>query len=178
MVPWKIISSAQSLLSFMSALAIFLAPIASIMAADYWVVKKKHIDIPSLYRRHGRYRYKAGINWRAAVAFLVSVTPNLPGMAHAVNSQLDIGSGGYIYDFNYIWGFTVGFVLYSALSYVWPARATLIDATIHDETKFVDGVECYNDGTETPLELVNGGRMDEKMANEEDRATFSKKYSA
>ena len=81
MVPWKIIHSAASLLSFMSGLGIFLAPIAAIMGADYWVVKKKHIDVPALYRAHGRYRYNAaGTNWRAVVAFLISVVPNLPGM--------------------------------------------------------------------------------------------------
>lgn len=154
MVPWKIIYSAASLLAFMSALAIFLAPIAAILAADYWVIKKKHIDIPSLYRRHGRYRYKYGINWRAAVAFLISVTPNLPGMAKSVNPSLNIGTGGYIYDFNYLWGFTVAFVLYSGVSLVWPARETLLDATIHGEVEVVDGMEMYNDGLETPPEEV------------------------
>src|SRR6266536_864624 len=41
MVPWKIIHSAASLLSFMSGLGIFLAPIAAIIAADYWVVKSR-----------------------------------------------------------------------------------------------------------------------------------------
>ena len=81
MVPWKIIHSAASLLSFMSGLGIFLAPIAAIMGADYWVVKKKHVDVPALYRAHGRYRYNhAGTNWRALLAFLISVVPNLPGM--------------------------------------------------------------------------------------------------
>ncbi|KAF7194099.1 putative permease [Pseudocercospora fuligena] len=83
MVPWKIISSAQSLLTFMTGLAIFLAPISAILACDYWLVKKRHIDVPSLYRRHARYKYWHGINWRAAVAFLCSVTPNIPGLARA-----------------------------------------------------------------------------------------------
>lgn len=87
MVPWKIISSAQSLLNFMTALAIFLAPIAAILACDYWVVKKKHIDVPGLYRQHGRYEYQHGINWRAAVAFLLSVTPNLPGYVESYTTR-------------------------------------------------------------------------------------------
>jgi len=171
MVPWKIIYSAASLLAFMAALAIFLAPIAAIMAADYWVVKKKHIDVPSLYRRHGRYRYQAGVNWRAVVAFLVSIIPNLPGMARSVNPSINVGSGGYIYNFNYLWGFTVAFLLYSGLSYVWPAKETLVEATIHGETKYVDGVECYNDGLETQVELA-----DEKRAHGGDRETTSKEY--
>ena len=81
MQPWKIIYSASSLLSFMAGLGIFLAPIAAILGADYWVVHKQHLDVPGLYRPHGRYRYnKYGTNWRAGVAFLVSVVPSLPGM--------------------------------------------------------------------------------------------------
>jgi NCS1 family nucleobase:cation symporter-1 len=79
MVPWKIVYSAASLLNFMTGLAVFLCPIAAIMATDYWLVKHRHIDVPGLYRRHGRYRYRYGINWRAAAALLVSLVPNLPG---------------------------------------------------------------------------------------------------
>jgi NCS1 family nucleobase:cation symporter-1 len=79
MVPWKIVYSAASLLNFMTGLAVFLCPIAAIMATDYWLVKKRCVDVPSLYRRHGRYRYNYGVNWRAAVALLTSLVPNLPG---------------------------------------------------------------------------------------------------
>jgi nucleobase:cation symporter-1, NCS1 family len=79
MVPWKIVYSAESLLNFMTGLSIFLCPIAAILATDYWLVKKRKIDVPSLYRRHARYRYNHGANWRAAVAFLISVVPNTPG---------------------------------------------------------------------------------------------------
>lgn len=77
----------------MSGLAIFLAPIAALLACDYWVVKKRNIDVPSLYRRHARYRYKGGINWRAAVAFTVSLVPNLPGLAQAVNPSVSLDEG-------------------------------------------------------------------------------------
>ena len=66
-------------MNFMSGLAIFLCPIAAILSTDYWLVKKRAVDVPSLYRRRARYRYDWGCNWRAAVAFLVSVSPNLPG---------------------------------------------------------------------------------------------------
>lgn len=84
MVPWKIVYSAASLLNFMAGLAVFLCPIAAIMATDYWLVKHRHIDVPGLYRRHGRYRYRYGVNWRAAVAFLISLVPNLPGYASQI----------------------------------------------------------------------------------------------
>lgn len=96
MVPWKIIHSASSLLTFMGALAIFLAPIAAIMASDYWLVKGRAIDVPALYQSHGRYRYEAGFNWRAAAAMMVSLAPNLPGKSCDLHSaKLELTSVRY-----------------------------------------------------------------------------------
>ena len=43
MVPWKIVHSAESLLSFMSGLSIFLCPIAALLATDYWLVKMRRM---------------------------------------------------------------------------------------------------------------------------------------
>jgi NCS1 family nucleobase:cation symporter-1 len=144
MVPWKIIHSAASLLAFMAGLGIFLAPIAAIIGADYWLVKKGNIDVPGLYRSHGRYRYNEfGTNWRAVVAFLISVVPNIPGMAASVNPKLKSSIGGavYIYDMFYIWGFTSAFVSYTVLSYIFPEPSTLIDAPIYGDVDFVSATE-------------------------------------
>lgn len=151
MVPWKIIHSASSLLSFMGGLGTFLAPIAAILAADFWIVKKRAIDVPSLYRARGRYRYnEAGINWRAAVAFAVSLGPNLPGMAASVNPSLKphIGGAAKIYDFFYIWGFTSAFVIYSALGLIFPAKETLVEATIHEDSEIISAVEYKSEPVE------------------------------
>lgn len=165
MAPWKIISSASSLLTFMASLAIFLAPISAIMAADYWIVKKRHIDIPSLYRRGGRYRYHGGVNWRAAVAFLVSIGPNLPGMAHAVTPSIIVGSVEDIYDISFMWGFSSGLVVYCALNYFWPASETLIESTVRDEITFVNGVEVFNDGLKTPPDKAPDVKLLEAETN-------------
>lgn len=70
MVPWKIVTSAESLLNFMSSLGIFLAPIIAISIADYWIVKKRRVNVPGLYQPHGRYAYNHGFNWRACIALI------------------------------------------------------------------------------------------------------------
>jgi NCS1 family nucleobase:cation symporter-1 len=152
MVPWKIVHSAASLLNFMGALGVFLAPVAAIMACDFWVVKRRAVDVPALYRRNARYRYnKAGTNWRAAVALLVSFVPNIPGMASAVNPKVQIGGAAYIYDIFYLYGFTSAFVVYAGLSWAFPARETLIPESIHEDIVVVDGVEKINDGLHQPF---------------------------
>lgn len=79
LVPWKILDSADTFLSFMGGYSVFLAPMAGIIASDFWLVKRQHIDVPALYDPHGRYRYFHGVNWQGFVAFIVAVCPLLPG---------------------------------------------------------------------------------------------------
>jgi NCS1 family nucleobase:cation symporter-1 len=140
----------------MAGLAIFLAPIAAITATDYWFVKNRHIDVPSLYRRHARYRYHRGANWRAGVAFLISLLPNVPGLAHAVNEEVEIGLVfRRWYAINYLYGLFAAGVVYWGLSYFWPARETLLEESIyHDGDRahvrgqdVLEGVECSRDGS-------------------------------
>lgn len=134
MVPWKIVHSASSLLTFMAGLAIFLAPISAITATDYWFVKKRHVDVPSLYRKRARYHYWKGANWRAAVAFLISVCPNVPGLANAVNPDVSIGTGiRHLYNMNYLWGLFSAAIVYWSLSHFFPARETLLQESILDD---------------------------------------------
>jgi NCS1 family nucleobase:cation symporter-1 len=115
------------------------------MAADYWVVKRRAVDVPALYQSHGRYRYEAGFNWCAAAAMMVSLAPNLPGMAHAVNPKLKIGDLSHVYDINYLYGFFVAFITYSALSLLFPAKETLIEKTVYGEVEFYEGSEVGGD---------------------------------
>ncbi|MCJ1482561.1 hypothetical protein MMC06_002727 [Schaereria dolodes] len=131
-VPWKILSSAQTFLDFMGGYAVFLAPIAGIIASDYWLVKRQNIDVPALYDPHGRYRYNSGINWRAAVAFFVAVAPNLPGLAYSINptgTHISVGAIN-LYTFDWLYGFVCSIVLYTAFSLIFPAEESLSSKTI------------------------------------------------
>lgn len=132
-VPWKILNSATTFLSFMGGYAVFLAPMAGIIASDYWLVKKQNVDVPALYDPHGRYRYgKYGVNWRAAIAFFVAIGPLLPGLAYSINpTGTDIDDGTkHLYSFDWLFGFVVSIFLYTGLSFIFPARESLIDRTI------------------------------------------------
>ncbi|KAH9908847.1 NCS1 nucleoside transporter [Xylariomycetidae sp. FL2044] len=133
LVPWKILTSAQTFLAFMGGYAVFLGPMAGMMVADYWIVKKKHVDIPGLYNPDGRYSYVAGCNWRAAVAFIVPVAPLLPGLALSISGAevVHINDGvTNLYTFNWLFGFTTSIVLYTGLNYAFPAKRTLLEKTI------------------------------------------------
>ncbi|CAK7200337.1 hypothetical protein SEUCBS139899_003028 [Sporothrix eucalyptigena] len=134
-VPWRIVASATNFLTFMGGYAIFLAPIAGIMASDYWIVKKKHIDVPALYDPQGRYRYKGGVNWRALLALLLAIGPTMPGLIYAVGStdgaNVHITDGAkHLYKFDWLFGFLVSIVVYTSTSIFFPADKSLISATV------------------------------------------------
>lgn len=57
LVPWLMVSSAYVFLNFMSGYAVFLGPMAGIMMCDYWIVKRRKLDVPGLYDPNGRYKY-------------------------------------------------------------------------------------------------------------------------
>lgn len=126
MVPWKIITSAESLLNFMASLGIFLAPIIAISISDYWIVKRRRVDVPALYQPHSRYRFRRGVNWRAVVAMLVSVGPTMPSLAKNIDPTVDIGGAEYIADLVWYYGFLSAFLTYVVLSKVFPDKASLV----------------------------------------------------
>ncbi|KAE8145819.1 permease for cytosine/purines, uracil, thiamine, allantoin-domain-containing protein [Aspergillus avenaceus] len=117
LVPWRILASADSFLNFMSAYAVFLGPMAAIMLWDFWVVKRRKYDTLALYQAQNPvYWYTWGVNWRAVVAFLVGVGPNLPGLVHSVNAGVRVGVGLHPYQFGWLLGFVGTSVVYVVLS--------------------------------------------------------------
>lgn len=172
-VPWKILNSAQTFLAFMGGYAVFLAPIAGILASDYWLVKKQHIDVPALYNPNGRYRYWNGINWRALLALLIATSPNLPGLGYSIGmnkegtaSSAHITKGAqHLYTFDWLFGFTTSVVVYTALSLIFPSKPSLIEHTIYGtESEYAErvGSDVESDGTRQVGEKQNFN--DEKRA--------------
>ncbi len=77
MMPWKLLANPHTyIFSWLGGYGALLAPIAGIMIADYWFIRRKELDVPDLYRPNGRY---GRVNVAALVALVVGVLPNLPG---------------------------------------------------------------------------------------------------
>ncbi|KAK9483511.1 permease for cytosine/purines, uracil, thiamine, allantoin-domain-containing protein [Lipomyces starkeyi] len=173
MQPWKIINSASSLLTFMSGLAIFLAPVAAVLASDYWLIKRGKIDVPGLYDPHGRYKYWHGVNWRAVVTFAVSLGPNLPGLANSVNHSVGLTGGiVHLWDVNYLYGLFVAVFVYVSLSLIFPPKETFVPemitgdvwaaGTVDAESEVIDDVS--GDGSvDTSLEKKRADVESEKF---------------
>lgn len=99
----------------MGAYSIVLGPLAAVLSADYYLVKKGRYSVPALYDPNGIYRYNSlGINWRALAALVVSIGPNMPGMINALDSSIQIGKARYIYAVATIFGSELQFPLSSS----------------------------------------------------------------
>ena len=115
----------------MSSYSIILAPMGGILAADYLFVKHGRIDVPELYNKPGGlYRFDAGFNWRAAIALVCAIAPNMPGMIASINSNIDIGGARYVYYVADIFGIVVGGGVHVALHYISPDARSNIDYSL------------------------------------------------
>lgn len=117
MMPWKILESTEGyIFTWLIGYSALLGPIAGILIADYYFIRKTKIDVASLYSMQGPYAYKAGWNWLAVAAFLIGVLPNLPGFLNAAfPNTFPMISAALKVIYTYAW--FVGLAL-SALSYL------------------------------------------------------------
>jgi nucleobase:cation symporter-1, NCS1 family len=89
-----------------------LGPIAGVMIADYWLVRRTQLDVPDLYRVESRY---GRFNWVAIGALILGVIPNVPGFlksAHVIEGAETFFD--HIYPYAWFTGFAIAFGLYLA----------------------------------------------------------------
>ena len=114
MMPWRLYNDAAAyIFTWLIGYGALLGPVAGIMIADYFSVRRGELVLNDLYQRHGAYEYSRGFNWIAMGALAIGVAPSLPGFLAALRGVPETGVFGTIYN----WAWFVGFLL-SALVYV------------------------------------------------------------
>ncbi len=84
-MPWKLLASAGSyLFVWLVGYSSLLGPIAGILIADFFVLRRGRLNVAALYERGNVYEYTRGWNLRAVAALLLGVAPSLPGFLTAV----------------------------------------------------------------------------------------------
>ncbi|DAA72508.1 TPA_exp: Uncharacterized protein A8136_6437 [Trichophyton benhamiae CBS 112371] len=123
--PWYLLSGALVFISVLSSYVVFLQPFVGIAAAHYFVIQKRRLKVPDLYitGKQSIYWYDFGVNWRTVLAWLVGVTPHMPGMVHSVNPKLPVTAGAsHLYYIASITGFFIPFTVSIALDYLVPVK--------------------------------------------------------
>lgn len=128
---WWIYGSGGAYFTWMNAYGTILSPIAAIFIADYFVCKKKKVEIAALFKgEEGRYWYGNGFNKAAIIAWVVAfIIPLITYFQPATASNGFWTLITYINSINYIWSFIVGFVVYVLLMKTSMAK----DSNISDE---------------------------------------------
>jgi nucleobase:cation symporter-1, NCS1 family len=108
MMPGKLLTDFNSyIFGWLVGYSGLLGPVAGIMIADYFVLRKTNLDVRDLYRRGGAYEYKNGVNARAMISLAAGVAVALSGLAVPVLRPL--------YDYSWFVGFLIAGALYCVL---------------------------------------------------------------
>src|SRR5437899_8703591 len=80
MMPWKLVADPNGyIFTWLIAYSALLGPIGGIMIADYFVLRRRVLNVAGLYEPDGEYRFTNGFSLAALVALIVAVLPSLPG---------------------------------------------------------------------------------------------------
>jgi NCS1 family nucleobase:cation symporter-1 len=124
MMPWKLVGDPSGyIFTWLIGYGALLGPIAGIMIADYYVLRRKRLDITALYRNTGIYTYTSGFSLAGLGAFAVAVIPNLPGFLvqiRVIENTHPILSA--IYQQAWFVGFAIAFVVYLLFRKISPVK--------------------------------------------------------
>lgn len=93
--PWEILNNLFVFLGYYGA---FLSAIGGIMVADYYIIRRRKLNVPELYNPTGQYRYAGGFNVAGLLAWVVAG-----------------GLAAWWSQYAFIIGFPAGFVAYLVL---------------------------------------------------------------
>ena len=120
MMPWKLMQSAGSyIFTWLIGYSSLMGALAGILIADYWIVRKRQLDVRGLFDPAGPYAYTQGVNRRAIVAFVAGVLPVVPGFLRAAATPgglvADPGPFDIVYRYAWFVTFGIAFALYVVL---------------------------------------------------------------
>lgn len=121
-VPWKIISSASTFLTFLGSYTVFLMPVCGVMVVDYWVLRRGNLHVPSLYTKATGtpYAYLHGWNLRAVAAWVAGVAFTVHGIAGSLDPDAVNQASKNMYKLGFLLSFFMGAGVYYVLSVIWP----------------------------------------------------------
>jgi nucleobase:cation symporter-1, NCS1 family len=97
--PWALL---QNLFTFLSYYGGFIGAIGGIMVCDYYVFRRRRLNVPDLYRADGQFRYWHGINPAGVISWFAAAVASL-----------------FWLDIAFLLGFPIALVLYYLLMRFW-----------------------------------------------------------
>ncbi len=114
--PWKLVEDASAyIFTWLVGYSALLGPIAGILIADYFLLKRTNIVVDDLFKANGLYEGQNGWNHAGLIAFALGVAPNLPGFLHAAGAVKSVPA---VFDGIYVYAWFVGFIVAAGVYYL------------------------------------------------------------
>ena len=114
--PWRLVADPSGyIFTWLVGYSALLGAIGGVLICDYYLIRRRSLELPGLYERGGPYWYVGGWNPAALIALLAGILPNLPGFLGTV--KLMQVSKPWMDLYNYAWfvGFGISFSVYAGL---------------------------------------------------------------
>ncbi len=127
-MPWKLLANPKIyIFAWLGGYGALLGPIGGILIADYFVVRRRQLNLAGLYDPAGEYSYRSGFGWAGLMALGIAVFPNLPGFLMTVKVLAGGWPGAAFFAelYNYAWfvGFGLAFFAYLVFKRLLPDSA-------------------------------------------------------
>ncbi|WP_196606841.1 NCS1 family nucleobase:cation symporter-1 [Pectinatus frisingensis] len=112
-MPWKLLADpSMYIFNWLNIYSGFLGPIAAIMIADYFVLRRTELDVGDLYKTDGKYSFTKGVNMIAVLALIIGIGVALIGKM--------VPSLAWLFSYAWFVGFGASFVAYILLMKMLP----------------------------------------------------------
>jgi len=122
MMPWKLVADPSGyIFTWLIGYGALLGPIGGIMIADYFVYRRRKLDVKALYKHNGVY---GRISFAALAALVAGAAPSMPGFLATIGAIEKAGVPPLLLGlYNYAWfvGFGIAFIIYLA-GRGWPMK--------------------------------------------------------
>jgi len=119
MRPWRLLAGpSQYIFTWLVGYSGGLGSIAGVLIVDYWVIRKKQLQLGDLYRTTGTYAYNAGWNWRAVAATVIGCVLAWIGVK--------VPSLHILYDYGWFVGFGSAAIAYHVLMTIFRPQPVIV----------------------------------------------------
>ncbi|CDR42464.1 CYFA0S09e04148g1_1 [Cyberlindnera fabianii] len=133
--PWNFFTTSANFTTYLSAYSVFLSSVAGVVQCDYVLVRRGYINIWHLFSADQKLNYtynKIGVNWRAYVAYICGILPNVVGFAGACGNDVPIGAT-YVYNLSFFTGYISSSCTYALLTFFFPVKGVPVDNFLRDK---------------------------------------------
>lgn len=92
-MPWLILNNLFTFLGYYGAI---LSAVGGIMVTDYYLLRRRRLNVPELYKEHGQFRFSGGFNPAGLIAWAVGGTLALVFLEYAYLTGFIIASLVYL----------------------------------------------------------------------------------